>query len=160
MGTLKSSQLRCLWNVIFVTRRRVGNITCVDTHKKVWITGTKTRLRLAICKPNGSLITFSPPLFTVSSDPPKLDSRFSSLSVVVVGQIMTGRATPPFTSPPMYTFYCIISYQMCTFNKERDASIQTSKNWTLHPALFCGQKFLGKMDSNLRTLPTLKCFLL
>ena len=78
-----------------------------------------------ICKPNGSLITFS--LFTVSSDPPKLDSRFSSLSVVVVGQIMTGRATPPFTSPPMYTFYCIISYQMCTFNKERDASIQTSK---------------------------------
>ena len=92
----------------------------------------------------------SPPLFTVSSDPPKLDSRFSSLSVVVVGQIMTGRATPPFTSPPMYTFYCIISYQMCTFNKERDASIQTSKNWTLHPALFCGQKFLGKMDSNLR----------
>ena len=105
-------------------------------------------------------LLLSPPLFTVSSDPPKLDSRFSSLSVVVVGQIMTGRATPPFTSPPMYTFYCIISYQMCTFNKERDASIQTSKKLNITSCIVLWTKVLGEMDSNLRALPTLKCFLL
>ena len=104
-----------------------SSITC-DTQKTVWITATKTRLRLAICKPNGSLITsisnsslpvvvlamiLPASLPDVCGSPQNWSQFFLCMLlllhttiVVVVGQIMTGRR---LLESPVPSFSVILS---------------------------------------------------